>query len=49
MAENNNDDELPKVIDPDEYGTIRLAFRDERVEDEEGIEMPEEGEAGEVR
>lgn len=33
--------ELPEVLDADEHGPIRLALYDGRLEDCDGIEMPD--------
>lgn len=41
-SETDGHTELPEVISADEYGTIRLSFRDERVGDSAAFDMPEQ-------
>lgn len=41
LPDTESSSELPEVLDVDEHGPIRLAFYDERLEDCDGVEMPE--------
>lgn len=41
LSDVESNSELPEVISVEEHGPIRLAFYDERLEDCDGIEMPD--------
>lgn len=41
FSEIESNSELPEVLDPDEHGPIHLAFYDSRLEDCDGIVMPD--------
>ena len=40
-SEDHDEVDVPEVIDAEEHGTIQLAFRDERVSDDDAFEMPD--------
>lgn len=41
LSDIESNSELPEVLNPDEHGTLRLALYDGRLEDCDGIEMPD--------